>query len=427
MIYTFLNAQFLANMDEVLDENNISEITDKNSVDVNKLQVSTVLENFSSFHFLYLYEAVARRLKQKGIVTGTAEAIPLITKGGKKPFFFGIVKEDNSYTLYGQTNSSVIYFVKNYINGSNGLVKAFDEKNKKTVDKYFTEGKLSFINYFNIQLRGIHKLEAIIDKESQNIIDSFKVGPFERVPDESIKKLVSTYEMTLGTQDNFFYSNYIMTVFSFIEHVAILTTPFWFASKEELPYWRTFCNGFHPAGFDTYRDFWTTREDRDWIDSFIYTLCRFKPQRRGPAYPTANTTEEDKELKFLYDRLRHDYRNPIHHGFATGEKRTGLSMEVPSLTKKVIFNMAPMLKEVDEKAYTDTKHFLELFLAVFKKDNPEINEYLATGLNVPVDCTELSEFVLNNDMGNFIEQYSKIEEHYEDIVRYQAGPEAWKR
>ena len=90
--------------------------------------------------------------------------------------------------------------------------------------------------------------------------------------------------------------------------------------------------------------------------------------------------------------------------------------------------MTPMLKEVDSKAYADTKHFLNLFLAVFKKNNPEIYTYLESGLNVPVDCTELSEYVTANSMDFFIERYTSfVNEHYEDIVRYQAGDEAWKR
>ncbi len=89
--------------------------------------------------------------------------------------------------------------------------------------------------------------------------------------------------------------------------------------------------------------------------------------------------------------------------------------------------MPPMLREVDSKAYIDTKHFLELFLAVFKRSNPEISTYLETGLNVPVDCSELAEYVLNKDMDSFIEGFSKIEEHYDEIIRYQAGPEAWNR
>lgn len=427
MIYSFLNARFLSNMDEVLTDNNISELTDPSAVDVNTFRVSTVLESFGSLNFLYLYESIAARLKKKGFEPRTADVVLLVTKNEKKSFYFGIVKETNTYTLYGQTKNSVDYFVKNYINSANGLVKGFDEKNKKTVDNEFTEGKLSFINYFNINLRGIRRLENIIDKENQTAIDILKTGPFEKLSDEAISGIFSAFEMTMGTQDNFFYSSYIMAVFSFIEHVALLTTPFWYATKETLPYWKKFCRGFHPAGYDTYRDFWTAQEDRNWISSFIYTICHFNYHKNGVPESTFETNAEDRELKFLYERLRNDYRNPIHHGFATGENRTGLSMEVPSLKKKPLFGMPPMLREVDSKAYIDTKHFLELFLAVFKRSNPEISTYLETGLNVPVDCSELAEYVLNKDMDSFIEGFSKIEEHYDEIIRYQAGPEAWNR
>lgn len=417
MVHTFLNRNFLSNMFEILSEKNISEVSDLNLVNFTKLDKTIVLNGFSSMDFLYLFEAISKKLREKGLEIKASNIVPIMLKEQNKTFYYFIKKEENTYTLYGRTHQSVSLFANKCIYGAKGLIKSFDKKNKETIDKSFDEGKLSFINYYKIQLQGIYNLEEIIEKQRKDIINSYKIGPFGKCSDEEIKNLVSTFEMTMEGNCNFLYTTYVMTVFSFIEHVALLTTSFWYASRNNSSYWNSFCNTMDNRIFNSYKEFWTSK-NINLVKSFIYTICNYYQKERESFFKT-DATKKEKELKFLYDRLRRDYRNPIHHGFAIGEDKTGLSMEVPSLNKRVLFNMAPMLGEIDSKAYTDTKQLLELFLDVFKNNNHEICTYLEIGLNVPVDCTELSEYIENNDINSFIEQYSMIEEHYEEIIESQ--------
>jgi len=74
-----------------------------------------------------------------------------------------------------------------------------------------------------------------------------------------------------------------------------------------------------------------------------------------------------------------------------------------------------LLREIDTKAYEDTKRFLELFLEVYKEENSEILKYLETGWNVPVDCSELGEYLVEGNMDYFIEQYEILSNRIEDL------------
>lgn len=73
---------------------------------------------------------------------------------------------------------------------------------------------------------------------------------------------------------DFYYSTYVMAVFSFIEHIAVLILPFWFALREEkeYPYWNSFCQELS-KDFETYWDFWIYR--KDWLSAFVNTLCTY--------------------------------------------------------------------------------------------------------------------------------------------------------
>lgn len=79
----------------------------------------------------------------------------------------------------------------------------------------------------------------------------------------------------------------------------------------------------------------------------------------------------------------------------------------------------PLSKYVNSKAYEDTKVLLDLFLKVFRTENGEILKYLESGLNVPVDCTELKAYVLSGTVDEFIEQYNELLSHHDEIVEMQ--------
>ncbi len=413
MITNTINIHFLSNMWEILEEEGIHEVSDTSKLNKKDFRYSLVLDGFNSLDYLYLNGAITIKLKLKECELDSFDCIPLMDKDGD---CFLIERDNNAYVLKAKTKKSLKDIFRGYIIGKNGLITKFDNKNKETLDDEFRNGNVAFINYYKMQLYGLKNLANTIDSQAQDVCESIKtVMPPMLKTDEFAKAVVSSLEMARGIHcnDTFGYTTYIMAVFSFIEHVALLTSPFWFATKAVLPQWKHFWQGFSYSDFDTFRDFWNCKDN--WIDSFIYTMCKFTKAKGRYEYSSfdCDATDKDKDLKYLYDRLRLDYRNPIHHGFATGQNRTGLSMEVPSLKKKIIDNASPLLREIDTKAYEDTKRFLELFLEVYKEENSEILKYLETGWNVPVDCSELGEYLVEGNMDSFIEQYEELSDRVE--------------
>ena len=100
-------------------------------------------------------------------------------------------------------------------------------------------------------------------------------------------------------------------------------------------------------------------------------------------------------------------------------------MKVPSLKKRIILDTLPLSKDVNSKTYEDTKVLLDLFLKVFWTENGEILKYLESGLNVPVDCTELKAYVLSGTVDEFIEQYNELLNHHDEIVEMQKWVFIW--
>ena len=419
MIYSFLNSSFLKNMMSIMDEHGIDVVLDESIHPVLKWEEK--LDGFGSQNYLYFYEAINKRMGVQGLKLASVDFVFFCTSGSSKKYYFGIKKDLDEYTLCGETPKSMQYFLRNVMYSGNGLILGFDKLNKSSIDNSFAEGKLSIVNNYMSQQYGLQQLEALIKDKEQKAIEDIKDNFFLASTDEDAKSIKSLFDMTSGRNryENYEISLYVMSVFSYIEHVAILVLPFWFAMRNEKTLWNDFCNGFRASVYDTFRDFWTNKDN--WIDSFIETLCGFRRYSyKKPDGWFVSKSEKDKSLKRLYERLRTDYRNPIHHGLSTGENRTGLSLEVPSLKHRVRFNMPPLMREIDSKTFVDSKQFLELFLEILKNKNPQIVEYLETELNVPVDCSELASYVLDENIEDFICRYRKLESHSDEIVRMQA-------
>lgn len=414
MLTQFISKRFLSNMEDVLKENEIFECKELDKRTNFKIKTPIYLEGFGYQNYIYLFEAVNERLKKQGISLTSDICIPLLTKNRDREYYFLITKEENKYYLFGTTPKSVDYFINNFIRGPKGVIKGFDTKNKETLESDFSAGKLSFENNYPLLLDGIKILQNRIEQDKENLIDGCRQN-LPGLPRAFFSAFFLMNEESYGSSyTKFDYSSFIVDVYSFLEHVAVLTTPFWFALKDTLPQWSNFCSVFHNADFDTFKDFWTN--GRNWIDSFIYSICHWNDKYNSFS---KDASMDAKDLKFLYDRIRHEYRNPIHHGMSTSEKWTGLSMEVPSLKNRVILNALPLSKDVNSKAYEDTKVLLDLFLKVFRTENGEILKYLESGLNVPVDCTELKAYVLSGTVDEFIEQYNELLNHHDEIVEMQ--------
>lgn len=325
------------------------------------------------------------------------------TSNNKENVF--LLEEDtseNAYFLYSPNRNTLNHFIYNTMYSSMGLLYGFEKGCKSYIDSAFSSGDVAIYNNYISMLSGLSLLQNLIEEtlHKNHNID---------LDDICQMKLVHVEETVCSPKHlndmRFLYSSYIMGVFSFIEHVAVLVLPFWYSLREKYPYWNDFCNGFHPDKFDTYRDFWTSK--LYWIDSFVETICNFKRfnSTSSKGSFTSGADEKQKFTKRLYERLRVDYRNPVHHGFSTGENKTGLSLEVPSLTKIVYFNTPPLLRELDTTAYEQTKKLLGLFCSLVEGYNAEIFKYIATGWNVPVNCSELAQYVANCNMCDFISEY----------------------
>lgn len=410
MILNFLVSGFVDSMKVILDEYSISAIDDpslfyksssakglktNNLVDRLKAGYSEEIFGMNNQSYMYFCEAL-----------GEGSAIDYVLfqqQNGERSYPFLLESRDsNSFFIYGESAGSLKHFVKNVIYKSNGIIYGFDSNCKKYIDQDFIAGKIAFSNNFQTMVEGILLQEEITHMVLNNEYDTKEMSKWQM---QMLRLQESIGDPRHVKKMKFYYSTYVMDVFSFIEHVAVLVLPFWYSLRYHFPYWDNFCNGFHPSGFDTYRDFWTCKEN--WIDSFVETLCmfrRYEPNRpQGSFLPEAD--ENFKVTKRLYERLRIDYRNPVHHGLSTGEHKTGLSMEVPSLKKIVYFNTPPLLRELDTTAYEQTKKFFRLFLETLKHHNPEIYDYISTGWNVPVNCDELAQYVINKNMNQFIEEY----------------------
>ena len=420
MVYSFVDSAFLKNMMTIMDEHGIDAVLDENLHPI--LKYEEKLDGFGSLNYLYLLEAINKRMVEHNLKLASVDFVFFCTSSDNKKYYFGIRKELDEYTLCGETPKSMLFLLRNVIYSGNGLIWGFDKLNKSSIDMYFTEGKLSIVNNYMSQQYGLQQLEAVIKDKEQKIIDNIKENCLFTPTEDAARRFKSHEDMASGRNkyENYEISLYVMSVFSFIEHVAILVLPFWFAMRSEKAFWNDFCNGFRASVYDTFRDFWTNKDN--WIDSFIETLCgfhRYSYKKQDGWFESKS--EKDRSLKRLYERLRTDYRNPIHHGLSTGENRTGLSLEVPSLKHRVWFNVPPLMREIDSKTFVDSKQFLELFLEILKSKNPQIVEYLETELNVPVDCSELASYVLDENIEDFICRYRELESHSDEIVRMQAG------
>lgn len=394
-------------MQRIISNLGMSVVTTDSPNLSNRLKHERPLVPFSFHCYMYLHEAINRELRKFGFELVSIDSVYFQASVEGKTMLFAITRNNNNYTLFGETKHGVNLFFKNGVYSGKGLVYGFDRMNKESIDLSFNKGELSFLNNYCAQLYGLHELEKTISTNRQDIIH--KIAS-ESIHEKAAEALLELKDIADGKDhyEKYLISLYVMSVFSFIEHAAILILPFWFVNKNTSPYyWKKFCDGFHPAGFDTFRDFWTSR-DRDWISSFIETLCcftRFDYRNPHGQFDFSLATEDDKTMKYLYDQLRSDYRNPIHHGMSTGENRTGLSLEVPSLKKTVLFNSVPLLREIDEKAFSDTKLFLKLFVKSLKMKNPDIVKYLETGWSVPVDCSELCIYMSEGCLDSFISEY----------------------
>lgn len=85
---------------------------------------------------------------------------------------------------------------------------------------------------------------------------------------------------------------------------------------------------------------------------------------------------------------------------------TGLSFEVPSLRGKVVFQPAPLLYNIDTSAFEPTRCLHHELILIIKAHHKNIFKYLETGLNVPVDCSEISQYIINENIEDFIEKYN---------------------
>lgn len=423
MICNFVNAGFAKGMQNVLVANNIKRIEDP-AVFCPQAQVHNIQSKEDEYgdNHRQEYLEILKEVLEKGpyqeidgmtnicysyfshvIDDGGAEVI-FCQQNEKKfyPFLLERKEDSNTYILYSTQKGALSYFVRNSIYGSNGLIYGFEKECKAYIDSEFSAGHLAISNNYNSMISGLSLQQDIIQK---TLLNRHNIDLDNRLSTTLVKAVETSGSPDHLKDMRYLYSSYVMGVFSFIEHVAVLILPFWYSLRDSYPYWNNFCDGFHPSGFDSYRDFWTSK--LNWIDSFIETLCEFKRYNSRTPQGTFsyNATDTQKLAKRLYERLRIDYRNPVHHGFSTGENKTGLSMEVPSLKSIVWFNSPPLLRELDTTAYEQTKEFFELFISVVKTHNQEIFKYIATGWNIPVDCSELAQYVLNENMKDFINEY----------------------
>lgn len=197
----------------------------------------------------------------------------------------------------------------------------------------------SIKNNFDDLLGGIHELERIISEKQSQLVNG--LVPMDKLHSnepgicheyEVMERILSIIEIASGECFySFYYSLYIMALFSFLEHVALLVLPFWFALRNTQSYWNDFSKGYNHS---RYNDFWDFLKGKtNWMDSFISAACHCNSMTSLES--EASTTKEglydtcDSDdaafVKELYTYLRTIYRNPIHHGYASTSVRNGLN------------------------------------------------------------------------------------------------------
>ncbi|HIV98766.1 MAG TPA: hypothetical protein IAB12_03175 [Candidatus Ornithospirochaeta avicola] len=431
MILNFMISGFVESMEKVLASNHISRVEDPAVF----CTETTKSKKTDTRHKTDPYETLKELLK-KGPrqeidgMTNTCysyfnhvignDIYPGIifkqTNSSNNKEYVFLLEEDtseNTYFLYSLKKSTLKYFISNTIYNSTGLIYGFEKWCKSYIDSAFLSGNVAIYNNYLSMLSGLSLLQnsiegTLLKKHNIDLHNDLQMG--------LVRAEETVYSPEHLKDMRFLYSSYIMGLFSFIEHVAVLILPFWYSLRDTYTYWNDFCNGFHPSKFDTYHDFWTSK--LYWIDSFVETLCKFKRfDSKSPQGSFSFDADENQKLtKRLYERLKVDYRNPVHHGFSTGENKTGLSMEVPSLKKIVFFNTPPLLRELDTTTYEQAKKLLALFNSQIKCHNDEIFKYISTGWNIPVDCSELAKYVVNHDMDDFISEYNSQIYSKKDIL-----------
>ena len=266
-------------------------------------------------HFLLYFYATITTKEIPLTLSNRNEIYFYIAQNKTKNSLFCIKAEQNNCFLYAETKQSLNYGIGKL----NYIIKKYDEKIKEIIDQDFEKGRLAFKNYYLSMQFGINGIEEKIKNEKTKIT-------IPNIPLINNYNFLKFYEPTIEIDWGliFYYSTYIMNVYSFIEHVAVLTLPFWFAlrNNQEYPYWNSFCQELSKE-FNTYWEFWTY--NKNWIKAFINTLCSYKSNKTnkniGEFLPGAN--EHQKILKTLYDYLRNNFRNPIHHGISSGRNKTG--------------------------------------------------------------------------------------------------------
>lgn len=358
--------------------------------------VSRELDYFDALTFHYLYELISKI----SVINDYSKIFFKITNKEEVFIYCMEEKEVGTYIIHAESPDSLALFLDVF----DKFYEEYSKSNSKTL-----EGKdLAFTNCFLLFLFGIDEIEERIEKEQKELLDS--------IPLRADKKFINIMERALSFNWDyrFYYYEYIMTVFSFIEHTAILVLPFWFALRNDLSYWQEYLDAINNineknkvkrnlklTSYENFHEFW--KSNRDYVIPFMKVLC-FED--------TENS--DQRKLASLYSNLRKNCRNPIHHGLSNA----GLSYEVPSIDKRVVFGMSPLVNNIDLCSFEMTKKMYNLFIKVLKEHNHDIYKYLETGWNVPLDCTELGWYIISDKLDYFIEQYEIILSHYDDMVNY---------
>ena len=86
---------------------------------------------------------------------------------------------------------------------------------------------------------------------------------------------------------------------------------------------------------------------------------------------------------------------------------------------KVFFQPTPLISNIDTSSFEAAKNIFQKLLLVIKIQHTDINKYLETGWNVPVDCTEISKYIISGTLDDFINQYEELLKHEDEILSLQ--------